>query len=82
MHMYIYMYIYIYTFAGIVFHAHHGDDIVSNASNKWYTSCIRAKVDKWTYGAFASTHLERELMARGVKRILLCALAVRIWKLK
>eukprot|EP00438_Fugacium_kawagutii_P032720 Skav229140 [mRNA] locus=scaffold1875:148185:151351:+ [translate_table: standard] len=31
-------------------------------------------VDKWTYGAFASTHLERELMAKGVKRILLCAL--------
>ena len=31
-------------------------------------------VDKWTFGAFASTHLERELLARGVKRILLCAL--------
>ena len=32
-------------------------------------------VDKWTFGAFASTFLERELMARGVKRILLCGLA-------
>ncbi|CAE6964454.1 yddQ [Symbiodinium natans] len=27
-------------------------------------------VDKWTFGAFASTYLERELRKRGVKRIL------------
>lgn len=35
-------------------------------------------VDKWTYGAFASTHLERELMARGVKRILLCGVLTNV----
>ena len=30
------------------------------------------KRQKWTYGAFASTDLERELRARGVERVLLC----------
>lgn len=35
-------------------------------------------VDKWTFGAFASTFLERELMARGVKRILLCGVLTNV----
>jgi len=35
-------------------------------------------VDKWTYGAFASTHLERELMAKGVRRILLCGVLTNV----
>ncbi|CAE7711627.1 rrp41 [Symbiodinium microadriaticum] len=35
-------------------------------------------VDKWTYGAFASTYLERELRARGVRRILLCGVLTNV----
>ncbi|CAJ1360205.1 unnamed protein product [Effrenium voratum] len=35
-------------------------------------------VDKWTYGAFASTFLERELRKKGVKRILLCGVLTNV----
>jgi len=35
-------------------------------------------VDKWTYGAFASTPLEDELRARGVERILLCGVLTNV----
>eukprot|EP00931_Biecheleriopsis_adriatica_P077362 TRINITY_DN50946_c0_g1_i1.p1 TRINITY_DN50946_c0_g1~~TRINITY_DN50946_c0_g1_i1.p1 ORF type:complete len:332 (+),score=60.41 TRINITY_DN50946_c0_g1_i1:38-997(+) len=35
-------------------------------------------VDKWTYGAFASTFLERELRKRGVNRILLCGVLTNV----
>jgi len=35
-------------------------------------------VDKWTYGAFASTPLEEELRARGVTRILLCGVLTNV----
>lgn len=34
--------------------------------------------DKWTFGAFASTDLERQLRARGVKRILLCGILTNV----
>eukprot|EP00448_Togula_jolla_P021222 CAMPEP_0170576696 /NCGR_PEP_ID=MMETSP0224-20130122/4529_1 /TAXON_ID=285029 /ORGANISM="Togula jolla, Strain CCCM 725" /LENGTH=261 /DNA_ID=CAMNT_0010899553 /DNA_START=65 /DNA_END=847 /DNA_ORIENTATION=+ len=47
-----------------------------------YPSC-RARpgeivVDKWTFGAFASTPLEAELRARGVERILLCGVLTNV----
>jgi len=35
-------------------------------------------VDKWTYGAFASTHLEAELRKKGVTRILLCGVLTNV----
>jgi len=35
-------------------------------------------VDKWTFGAFASTPLEDELRARGVERILLCGVLTNV----
>jgi len=35
-------------------------------------------VDKWTFGAFASTFLERELRSRGVRRILLCGVLTNV----
>eukprot|EP00928_Gymnodinium_smaydae_P026503 TRINITY_DN20793_c0_g1_i2.p1 TRINITY_DN20793_c0_g1~~TRINITY_DN20793_c0_g1_i2.p1 ORF type:complete len:502 (+),score=100.66 TRINITY_DN20793_c0_g1_i2:355-1860(+) len=35
-------------------------------------------VDKWTFGAFASTPLEEELRARGVERILLCGVLTNV----
>lgn len=35
-------------------------------------------VDKWTFGAFASTPLEQELRARGVERILLCGVLTNV----
>jgi len=35
-------------------------------------------VDKWTFGAFASTPLEEELRARGVSRILLCGVLTNV----
>lgn len=35
-------------------------------------------VDKWTYGAFASTFLEAELRKRGVSRILLCGVLTNV----
>mmetsp|Transcript_119569 Transcript_119569/g.266929 ORF Transcript_119569/g.266929 Transcript_119569/m.266929 type:complete len:293 (-) Transcript_119569:145-1023(-) len=35
-------------------------------------------VDKWTFGAFASTDLEAELRARGVKRILLAGVLTNV----
>jgi len=35
-------------------------------------------VDKWTFGAFASTPLEEELRARGVDRILLCGVLTNV----
>jgi len=35
-------------------------------------------VDKWTFGAFASTPLEEELRARGVERILLCGVLTHV----
>lgn len=35
-------------------------------------------VDKWTFGAFASTPLEEELRARGVTRILLCGVLTNV----
>ncbi|KAJ1453959.1 cysteine hydrolase [Pelagophyceae sp. CCMP2097] len=35
-------------------------------------------VDKWTFGAFASTQLEAELRARGVRRILLCGVLTNV----
>lgn len=35
-------------------------------------------VDKWTYGAFASTFLERELRKKGVTRILLCGVLTNV----
>jgi len=35
-------------------------------------------VDKWTYGAFASTPLEDELRARGVERIFLCGVLTNV----
>lgn len=34
-------------------------------------------VDKWTFGAFASTDLEQQLRARGVRKILLCGILYR-----
>eukprot|EP00933_Yihiella_yeosuensis_P037567 TRINITY_DN3155_c1_g1_i1.p1 TRINITY_DN3155_c1_g1~~TRINITY_DN3155_c1_g1_i1.p1 ORF type:complete len:364 (-),score=53.24 TRINITY_DN3155_c1_g1_i1:350-1441(-) len=35
-------------------------------------------VDKWTFGAFASTPLEEELRARGVDRIILCGVLTNV----
>ena len=35
-------------------------------------------VDKWTFGAFASTDLEAQLRARGVTRILLCGVLTNV----
>jgi len=35
-------------------------------------------VDKWTFGAFASTDLERQLRRRGVRRILLCGVLTNV----
>lgn len=35
-------------------------------------------VDKWTFGAFASTPLEEELRARGVEHILLCGVLTNV----
>lgn len=35
-------------------------------------------VDKWTFGAFASTNLEAELRKRGVVRILLCGVLTNV----
>ena len=35
-------------------------------------------VDKWTFGAFASTDLEQQLRARGVKRILLAGILTNV----
>jgi len=35
-------------------------------------------VDKWTFGAFASTPLEAELRARGVERIILCGVLTNV----
>tara|TARA_B100000519_G_scaffold202245_1_gene220017 strand:+ start:5005 stop:6015 length:1011 start_codon:yes stop_codon:yes gene_type:complete len=35
-------------------------------------------VDKWTFGAFASTDLEERLLERGVERILLCGILTNV----
>lgn len=35
-------------------------------------------VDKWTFGAFASTKLEKHLLDRGVERILLCGILTNV----
>ena len=35
-------------------------------------------VDKWTFGAFASTELEARLRQRGVRRILLCGVLTNV----
>ena len=35
-------------------------------------------VDKWTFGAFASTDLENQLVGRGVERILLCGILTNV----
>ena len=35
-------------------------------------------VDKWTFGAFASTDLEQQLRQRGVRRILLCGILTNV----
>ena len=35
-------------------------------------------VDKWTFGAFASTDLEKQLVGRGVERILLCGILTNV----
>eukprot|EP00928_Gymnodinium_smaydae_P005772 TRINITY_DN11988_c0_g1_i2.p2 TRINITY_DN11988_c0_g1~~TRINITY_DN11988_c0_g1_i2.p2 ORF type:complete len:307 (-),score=70.96 TRINITY_DN11988_c0_g1_i2:173-1093(-) len=35
-------------------------------------------VDKWTFGAFASTDLEAQLRARGVRKILLCGILTNV----
>ncbi|CAL6356485.1 unnamed protein product [Bathycoccus prasinos] len=35
-------------------------------------------VDKWTFGAFASTDLEKQLVSRGVERILLCGILTNV----
>jgi nicotinamidase-related amidase len=35
-------------------------------------------VDKWTFGAFASTDLEQQLRKRGVKRILLAGILTNV----
>eukprot|EP00933_Yihiella_yeosuensis_P078575 TRINITY_DN9016_c0_g2_i1.p1 TRINITY_DN9016_c0_g2~~TRINITY_DN9016_c0_g2_i1.p1 ORF type:complete len:301 (+),score=60.60 TRINITY_DN9016_c0_g2_i1:93-995(+) len=35
-------------------------------------------VDKWTFGAFASTPLEEELRARGIDRIILCGVLTNV----
>jgi nicotinamidase-related amidase len=60
------------------------DDLVGTEDEGYelYPSC-RARpgeivVDKWTFGAFASTDLEAELRSRGVKRILLCGVLTNV----
>ena len=35
-------------------------------------------VDKWTFGAFASTDLEKRLRERGVRKILLCGILTNV----
>jgi len=60
------------------------DDLVGAGDEGYelYPSC-RARpgeivVDKWTFGAFASTDLEAELRSRGVTRILLCGVLTNV----
>jgi len=60
------------------------DDLVGTADEGYELHpLLRARpgeivVDKWTFGAFASTPLEDELLARGVERILLCGVLTNV----
>ena len=57
-------------------------------SGLWARFCRRALdrgprpedivVDKWTWGIFASTDLESQLRARGIKRLLVCGIATNV----
>jgi nicotinamidase-related amidase len=60
------------------------DDLVGTGDEGYelYPSCKALPgeivVDKWTFGAFASTDLEAELRSRGVTRILLCGVLTNV----
>lgn len=60
------------------------DDLVDQGDEGYelYPTCKplpgEIVVDKWTFGAFASTPLEEELRARGVNRILLCGVLTNV----
>ena len=58
------------------------DDLIGDPGYELCDAC-RARdgeivVDKWTFGAFASTDLEARLRQRGVRRILLCGVLTNV----
>ena len=58
------------------------DDLIGDPGYELCDAC-RAQpgeivVDKWTFGAFASTDLEARLRERGVRRILLCGVLTNV----
>ena len=58
------------------------DDLIGDPGYELCDAC-RAQpgeivVDKWTFGAFASTDLEARLRQRGVRRILLCGVLTNV----
>ena len=58
------------------------DDLIGDPSYELCDQCRALPgeivVDKWTFGAFASTDLEKQLRRRGVRRILLCGVLTNV----